>query len=135
VKGRKRLAFLTLDEVLALHADQIDRYGGSTGVRDLGLLESALAAPRATFGGEYLHGTLPEMAAAYLFHLARNHPFVDGNKRAGVAVAIAFLGLNGLWLEADPEELGDQVLRVAEGAMPKSELAEFIRRNVVPFGE
>ncbi|HYQ81440.1 MAG TPA: Fic family protein, partial [Anaeromyxobacteraceae bacterium] len=77
---RRKPAFLTLDEVLALHADQIGRYGGSPGLRDLGLLESALAAPRATFGGEHLHGSLPEMAAAYLFHLVRNHPFVDGNK-------------------------------------------------------
>ena len=127
--------FLTLDEVLALHADQIDRYGGSAGVREIGLLESALAAPRATFGGEYLHDSLPEMAAAYLFHLSRNHPFLDGNKRAGLAAAIAFLGLNGLWLDADPEELADQVLRVAEGTMPKSELAEYIRRRVVPFAE
>lgn len=68
-------AFLTLDEVLALHADQIERYGGSGGLRDLGLLESAVAAPRATFGGALLHPTLPEMAAAYLFHLVQNHPF------------------------------------------------------------
>ena len=131
--ARTRPVFLTLDEVLALHADQIDRYGGSTGVRDIALLESALATPRATFAGEYLHGSLPEMAAAYLFHLSRNHPFLDGNKRAGLAAAIAFLGLNGLWLDADPKELADQVLRVAEGSMFKSELAEYIRRRVVPF--
>jgi len=133
VTARTRPVFLTLDEVLALHADQIDRYGGSTGVRDIALLESALATPRATFAGEYLHGSLPEMAAAYLFHLSRNHPFLDGNKRAGLAAAIAFLGLNGLWLDANPKELADQVLRVAEGSMPKSELAEYIRRRVVPF--
>jgi death-on-curing protein len=135
VTAKTQPVFLTLDEVLALHADQIDRYGGSAGVREIGLLESALAAPRATFGGEYLHDSLPEMAAAYLFHLSRNHPFLDGNKRAGLAAAIAFLGLNGLWLDADPEELADQVLRVAEGTMPKSELAEYIRRRVVPFAE
>ncbi len=130
-----KTTFLTLDEVLALHADQIDRYGGSGGVRDLGLLESALAAPRASFGRDYLHGSLPEMAAAYLFHLVRNHPFVDGNKRAGLAVAIAFLGLNGLWLEADPDELAEHVLKVAEGEMPKAELSEFIRRQVAPFDD
>jgi death-on-curing protein len=132
VKAHKSPVFLTLDEVLALHADQIQRYGGSPGVRDIGLLESALAAPRATFDGQLLHGSLPEMAAAYLFHLAKNHPFVDGNKRTGLAAAIAFLGLNGLWLEADPGELGEQVLRVAEGVESKSELAEFIRRSVGP---
>ncbi|HET7752863.1 MAG TPA: type II toxin-antitoxin system death-on-curing family toxin [Anaeromyxobacteraceae bacterium] len=129
----RRPTFLTLDEVLALHADQVERYGGSIGVRDLGLLQSALAAPRATFGQEFLHGSLPEMAAAYLFHIARNHPFVDGNKRTSLAAAIAFLGLNGLWLEMDPEELGDVVLRVVEGAMTKAELAEAIRRHVGPL--
>ncbi len=128
---RRRPAFLTLDEVLALHADQVERYGGAAGVRDLGLLESALAAPRAACGGEYLHGSLPEMAAAYLFHVVRNHPFVDGNKRAGLAAAIAFLGLNGLWLEADPGELAEAVLGVAEGSTSKSALAELIRRCVV----
>lgn len=130
-RGRKPV-FLTLDEVLALHADQIGRYGGSGGVRDLGLLESALTAPRATFGGEHLHGSLPEMAAAYLFHLVRTHPFVDDNKRTGLAAAIAFLGLNGLWLAADPEELAERVIEVADGRAPKAALAEFIRRHVGP---
>jgi death-on-curing protein len=129
----KKPEFLTLDEVLALHAEQVERYGGAHGLRDLGLLESALAAPQATFEREYLHGSLPEMAAAYLFHLVRNHPFVDGNKRAGLASAIAFLGLNGLWLDADPGDLAEQVLGVARGTSTRSELAEFIRENVVHF--
>jgi len=123
--------FLTLDEVLALHADQIARYGGRPGLRDLGLLESALAMPRATFGRLYLHPSLPEMAAAYLFHLAGNHPFLDGNKRVGLAAAIAFLGLNGLWLEADPDELAELVLRTARGEAGKAEVAEFIRERMV----
>lgn len=123
-------AFLTLDEVLALHADQIERYGGSPGVRDVALLESALGAPRATFGGGLLHPTLPEMAAAYLFHLVRNHPFVDGNKRAGLAAAIAFLGLNDLWLEADPDDLVQLVVGVASGRVGKAEVAVFLARHV-----
>ena len=126
-------AFLTLDEVLALHADQIERYGGAPGVRDLALLESALASPRATFGGKHLHATLPEMAGAYLFHLAQNHPFVDGNKRTALAAAIAFLGLNGLWLEAGPDELVDTVLGVARGEVTKAGVAEYLRTHVVPF--
>lgn len=126
----RKPTFLTLDEVLALHADQLDRYGGSPGVRDLGLLESALAAPRATFGGELLHPTLPEQAAAYLFHVTRNHPFVDGNKRAGLAAAIAFLGLNDLWLEADPDELVALVVGVAEGRIGKAEVAVFLQKHV-----
>jgi death on curing protein len=134
VSARKKVTFLTLDEVLALHADQIDRYGGSGGLRDLARLESALATPRASFDGEFLHGSLPEMAAAYLFHIVQNHPFVDGNKRTGLAVAIAFLGLNGFWLEVDPDGLAQQVLEVARGAVPKAGLAEYIRRHVAAFG-
>lgn len=123
-------AFLTLDEALALHADQIDRYGGSPGVRDLGLLESAVAAPRATFGGGLLHPTLPEMAAAYLFHLVRNHPFVDGNERTGLATAIAFLGLNDLWMEAEEGALVALVIGVAEGRIARAEVAVFVKDRV-----
>ncbi len=131
MKRRLRPAFLTLDEVLALHADQLERYGGDPGVRDVGLLESALAAPRATFGGAFLHGSLPEMAAAYLFHLVGNHPFVAGNRRVGLAAASAFLGLNALWLEAEPDDLAELVLRVARGEATKAEVAEFVREHVV----
>ena len=124
-------SFLTLDEVLALHADQIDRYGGSRGLRDLGLLESAVAVPRATFGGAPLHPTLPEMAAAYLFHLVQNHPFVDGNERVGLAAAIAFLGLNDLWIEAEEDDLVALVVGVAEGQVGKAEVAVFLKERVV----
>ena len=128
---RLQPVFLTLDEVLALHADQIARHGGRPGLRDLGLLELALAMPRTTLGRVHVHPSLPEMAAAYLFHLAGNQPFVDGNERVGLAAAIAFLGLNGLWLEADPDELAELVLRTARGEASKAELAEFIRERVV----
>ncbi len=123
-------AFLTLDEVLALHADQIERYGGAPGVRDLALLESAIAAPRATFGGGLLHSTLPEMAAAYLFHVVRNHPFLDGNERAGLAAAIAFLGLNDLWVEAEEDDLVALVTGVAAGRVGKAEVAVFVQEHV-----
>lgn len=127
----KEPSFLTLDEILALHADQVERYGGTHGIRDLALLESALAAPPATFAGAYLHPTLPEMAAAYLFHLVRNHPFLDGNKRVGLAAAIAFLGLNDRWLEADPDAVADLVVAVAVGTMGKSEVAVFVKQHLV----
>jgi death-on-curing protein len=123
--------FLTLDEVLALHADQIDRYGGSLGIRPVELLESALAVPTATFGGSYLHGDLHEMAAAYLFHLVKNHPFVDGNKRTGLMVMV-FLGLNGLWLEAREDELADLVVAVADGRIGKAETAVFVKGHAGP---
>lgn len=124
--------FLGLEEVFAIHAEQVEFYGGSPGVRDQGLLESALGAPEASFGGELLHPTVPEMAAAYLFHLVKNHPFVDGNKRTGLAVALGFLGLNGQWLEATEDEVVELVLGVAEGRISKSEVAEFIRLHVEP---
>ncbi len=129
----KEPEFLTLDEVLALHSDQIERYGGAPGVRDLGLLESALASPRATFGGGFLHETLPEMAAAYLYHLVRNHPFLDGNKRTGLAAAIAFLGLNDVWLDGEEDELVDLVGGVAEGRLGKAEAAVYLKARAVRF--
>ena len=127
-----RVEFLTLDEVLSLHADQIARYGGSRFVRDLGLLESALAMPAATFGGELLHATLDEQAAAYLFHLVKNHPFVDGNKRTGLVAMLAFLGLNGRRLEAPDDDLTELVRGVAAGRVTKAEVAVFVRRHGVP---
>lgn len=87
--------FHSLDEVLELHADQISSFGGTPGVRDEGLLQSALAQPQATFGGDFLHPTISEQAAAYLYHIAMNHPFIDGNKRTAFAVMDTFLRLNG----------------------------------------
>ncbi len=83
--------FLTLDEVIEIHRDMIERYGGSFGIRDEGLLESAVAMPQAGFGEQYLHADVFEMAAAYLFHIVRNHPFVDGNKRTGAWPRSPFL--------------------------------------------
>lgn len=121
--------FLALDEVLALHADQLERYGGSPGIRDIALLQSALAMPRATFEGSFLHSTLHEMAAAYLFHLVRNHPFVDGNKRTGLMTAIVFLGLNGLVLKSRPDELAKLVSGVAAGEVGKAEIAVFFKHH------
>ncbi len=124
--------FLTLDEVLSLHSDQVRRYGGTDGVRDLSVLSSALGAPKASFAGEYLHQSLSEMAAAYLYHLVRNHPFVDGNKRTALAAALLCLWLNGHVVEAGEDELTDLVLGVAAGRAPKSEVAELLRRHGRP---
>lgn len=86
------VVFLTVDDVLTLHADQIARFGGRAGIRDIGLLESALGMPLATFQSEFLHPSLAEMAAAYLFHIARNHPFLDGNKRVGLMAMLVRRG-------------------------------------------
>lgn len=91
--------------MLLLHADPIDRYGGEQGLRDVGLLESEVAQSLAAFGGEYRHGDLCRKAAAYMYHLVQNHPFVDGNKRAGAVVALAFLDLNGVDIEAQRGEV------------------------------
>jgi death-on-curing protein len=129
----KEPSFLTLEQVLAIHADQVRRYGGSPGIRDVGLLQSAVAMPRARFASQYLHPTLREMAAASLFHLTQNHPFLDGNKRIGLAAAIAFLGLNDVWLEAGPDELTELVLSVARGQIGKPEIGVFLRERCVPF--
>ena len=122
--------FLTLDEALAIQADQLRRYGGAGGLRDLGLLKSALAMPQSAFGGEWLHPTLPEVASAYLFHLVKNHPFVDGNKRVGLAAALAFLGINDLRLVATEDEVVDLVSGTASSAIGKADVAVFIRSHV-----
>ncbi len=123
------IEFLTLDEVFAIHADQIKRYGGSAGIRDRGLLESALAMPQAQFGGVYLHTDIFLMAAAYLFHLAQNHAFIDGNKRVAAVTALLFLSLNGIELTATEEEFEELVWRVARGEIGKTGIAEFFRAN------
>ncbi len=119
--------FLTLDEVLTLHSDQIQRYGGTPGLRDRGLLSSALGTVQATFDGRFLHQSLFEMAAAYLFHLAQNHPFLDGNKRVALAAALTFLWLNDREIEAPEDGLTNLVLGVAEGKVTKAEVAVFLK--------
>jgi len=121
--------FLGLEEVLEIHHDQITRYGGTEGIRDLGLLQSALAMPQAGAGNQYFHADLFEMAAAYLFHVVRNHPFVDGNKRTGVTAALVFLEMNGIEIRASDEALVKTVLALAEGKLQKGALAEFFRRH------
>jgi len=124
--------FLSLDELLLLHKDLIETYGGSHGVRDQGLLESALAQPEAGFGGQYLCKDIYEMAAADLYHLVQNHPFHDGNKRIGAQAANVFLALNGLDIQASCEtEFTELVLSVASGKTQKPEIADFFRKNCV----
>lgn len=87
--------FLTVEEVLIIHDEQIEEYGGIHGIRDKGLLESAVMMAQASFGGEYLHQNLFEMAAAYAFHIAENQSFFDGNKRTALVSALVFLDING----------------------------------------
>ena len=120
--------FLDIERILRLHRSLIERYGGAEGVRDVGLLHSAIAMPQASYGGEYLHTDLFEMAAAYLFHIVQNHPFLDGNKRTGSAAAIVFLAMNDVALEAEEEGLVEITLAVAKGEAGKRQIAEFFRR-------
>ncbi len=115
--------FVSQSIVLRIHARQIERLGGTPGVRDEGLLESALAQPQATFGGQFLHPTISEQAAAYLYHIAMNHPFIDGNKRTAFAVTDTFLRLNGCALNLKDDRAYDLVMRVARGTMTKEELS------------
>jgi death on curing protein len=121
--------FLSLQDVLRIHADQVERYGGSQGVRDWSLLHSAIAAPQSGSMEGYFHADLFEMAAAYTFHLIKNHPFIDGNKRVGAVSAVVFFELNGIELRAEVNEFEKVMWRVAEGNCTKSELSEFYRRN------
>jgi len=121
--------FLTLGEVLAIHESVIHQYGGSLGVRDLALLESAVGMPQATFGGQYLHADMPSMAAAYCFHLVANHPFVDGNKRVGAAAASVFLEMNGWTLAAEQMVFADVVLSVASGRADKQAALTFFKQH------
>ncbi|MEO7454225.1 MAG: Fic family protein [Fimbriimonadales bacterium] len=125
--------FLTLEEVLMLHEIAIERYGGSAGVRDIGLVESAISLPMQTWDGEYLVGGVPEMAAAYWHGLSKNHGFIDGNKRVGFMATDAFLQLNGLLLTLTEAEAEDVALRVATSDCSREELAEIIRANCKPL--
>ena len=116
-------AFIALETVLSIHREQLSLFGGSDGIRDRGLLESALAQPMATFGEDYLHGDLYAMAAAYLYHIVQNHPFVDGNKRVGLIVALVFLDGNGISTMASHLSLYDLVMEVAKGQINKQAIA------------
>ncbi len=120
--------FLSLDDVLTLHDMQIERYGGSSGIRDQGLLESAIGMPQASFGGVYMHPSLFEMAAAYTFHIAENQPFVDGNKRTALAAALVFLDWHDIEVEEPGDELYQAMIQLAEKKLDKAGLAELFKR-------
>ncbi len=140
----REIRFLSVDDVLTLHAIAIEDQGGDPTLRDRGLLESAIATPAQQFGGQYLHEDIPAMAAAYAFHICSNHPFIDGNKRAAAAAMIAFLSDNGWSFEATPDDAEAKILSLAAGSLdkstftawagnhmrekPKMELRDFFRR-------
>lgn len=123
------IKFVSTAQVLRLHELSLREFGGMAGVRDAGLLESALSQPAATFGGEFLHSFPFEMAAAYLYHLVLNHPFVDGNKRIAALTATAFLLSNRLVITASQGDYEALVLRAAQGQADKQEIAAFLKAH------
>mgnify|MGYP002716735421 CR=1 FL=1 len=122
--------FLEMGDVLDIHHALISRFGGTPGIRDSGLLESALSQPKATFFGELLHPTIHSQAAAYLYHIAKNHPFLDGNKRTALGAMEAFLRLNGYNLDLSDDEEYNMVISVAIGEMTKEELSVFLEKHI-----
>lgn len=121
---------LTVEIVREIHAEAIARFGGADGVRDPALLESAVAAPQATWAGKSPYADLVEMGAAYLFYLCRNHPFLDGNKRTALGACLVFLRLNGLEPKPDSPEWEGLVLAVAAGALDREETTRRLRALV-----
>ena len=119
--------FLTVEEVILFQHDQLRAHGGSPGIRDRGALISAVAMPRQAFGGEFLHRDLFEMAAAYVFHIAENQPFVDGNKRTALDAALTFLAVNGVDLDDPQERLYEALMALAAHQVDKGALAEVLR--------
>ena len=122
-------AFLTTKLVQEIHQRMIAEFGGDAGLRDQGLLEAAVAMPMATFGGQFLHPSVPEMVAAYLFHICKNHPFVDGNKRTALATSLVFLDLNNYSVKASDSTLEALTLGVADGRVDKQATTAFFKMH------
>jgi death-on-curing protein len=125
--------FLPIDRVIQIHTRMIMEYGGTDGISDRGLLESAVAMPGAGIEGVYLHPSLPAMAGAYLFHLCMDHPFVDGNKRVAVTAADIFLNINRLRVTASDEDLLEMTSAVASGQMSKADVILFYENHAEPI--
>jgi death on curing protein len=119
---------LTVEIVREIHTEAIGRFGGSDGVREIALLESAVAAPRASFGGASPYRDIAEVAAAYLFYLCKNHPFVDGNKRTALGACVVFLRLNGIEPKEDGPEWEELTLAVAASAIDRDEATRRLRK-------
>lgn len=124
------IRFLSVDDVLAIHEDTIRVEGGLAGIRDPGLLESAVLMPQQRFGGELLHRGLAALAAAFLFHITVNHPFQDGNKRTGALSALVFLMLNGAPRLPEPDDLERVTMAVAASGCTKEQLTSWMQAEV-----
>lgn len=123
------IKFITIDDAKDIYNGLIQKYGGTYGIRDEGLLDSAINTPLATFSSQYLHYDIYEMASAYAYHIIKNHPFVDGNKRAGIAIAIIFLDINDIEIEMTNEELYELTIKIATSEISKQEIADTFRKK------
>lgn len=130
------MIFLNVEEIIDYHTMIINEFGGAHGIRDIGLLISAIEMPKASMFGEDLHTTIFDKAAAYLYHIVCNHPFVDGNKRTGIVAALTFLTANNIGLKYDSGQLENLIVKVASGKGKKEEISKFFEKNfegIQPF--
>lgn len=129
------IKFFTLEQVIEIHDALLEEHGGLSGIRDMNLLSSAVSMPRITMFGENLHKSVFEMAAAYLFHIVQNHPFIDGNKRTGAFTALLFLELNNATVNFSDELFEEVVVHVAQGKVKKQQVALFFQYGKIeqPF--
>ncbi|HPS59332.1 MAG TPA: type II toxin-antitoxin system death-on-curing family toxin [Spirochaetota bacterium] len=126
--NREEVEFLTLAEVVEIHKNQVELYGGDPLIRDFNLLNSAIYFPQSTFDGHLLHGDIYGMAASYIYHICQNHPFLDGNKRTALVCGLIFLDMNGIEIDDPPGLLYRMMMKVASGRCPKNEIAETLKR-------
>ncbi len=121
------LYFLTLGELVDIHRDQIERYGGRSGIRDYDIISAVVGGARQTYGGRYLNSDVFEMAAEYVFYICQDHPFIDGNKRTALAAGLIFLELNGVTIRDEQGILYMTVMKLASGKIGKNEVADILR--------
>lgn len=124
------MIFLTIEEVIAIHDALITAYGGLHGIRDMGLIISAIEMPKAMMFGEYLHESLYDKAAAYLFHIVCNHAFLDGNKRTGAAVTLIFLKQNESKVKYNIPEFEEMVCKIAQSQRNKNQISEYLAKGI-----
>ncbi len=127
----EKIRFLKLVEIIIIAQNQIKNYGGTFGIRDLTLLSSAAAMPESSFDGKYLHESLYDKAAAYIFHITQNHPFIDGNKRTGLASGLVFLELNGIEISDPKGILYEFIIEITAGLKNKNDISAVMKELTV----
>lgn len=123
--------FVTIEEVIMIHDNQVESFGGSLGIRDYGLLESAVFQPQASFNGQLLHPDIYSQAAAYLYHLTMNYPFIDGNKRTAFAVTDVFIRINQYSLNLNDQEVYEMMIKVATKVLNKQGLILYLSKSII----